>query len=52
MNAYRLFDPISKDVLFWRVVLFYEHFEHTYASTHSIDCHDGDHAHNFDFVER
>jgi hypothetical protein len=55
MKAYRLFDPISKDVLFQRAIHFDECFNPTSSPTPSTNCHadDGvDHADNFVFVEQ
>jgi len=55
MKAFRLFDPISKDVLFQRVVHFNEHFNPTSSPTPSTNCHivDGaNHANCFSFIEQ
>ena len=41
MKAYRLFDPITKDVLFHRVVHFDENFQHSSEPSLSTVCHDG-----------
>ena len=47
MKAYRLFYPITKAILFHRVVRFDENFQHSYEPSPSIDCHDGaDHVNN------
>ena len=40
MKAYRLFDLVTKDVLFRRVVHFDENFKHSYEPSLSIDFHD------------
>jgi hypothetical protein len=37
MKAYRLFDPISKDVLFRRDIYFDEHFNPTSSSSEPLD---------------
>lgn len=47
MKAYRLFDLITKDVLFHRVVRFDEKFKHSSEPSLSIYFHDGaDHVNN------
>jgi len=53
MKAYRLFDPITNDVLFHRVVCFDEHFNHSSRPPLSIDWHDGiDHVDSLVFEEQ
>jgi hypothetical protein len=53
MNSCRLFDPITNDVLFCRVVCFDEHFNHSSRPPLSIDWHDGiDHADSLVFEEQ
>lgn len=53
VSVFRLFDPITNDVLFHRAVLFDEHFKHSSDATLSIDCHDGaDHADSLVFEEQ
>ena len=41
MKAYRLFDPITKDVLFCRVVHVDENLQHSSKPSVSTDCHGG-----------
>jgi hypothetical protein len=53
MKAYRLFDPITNDVLFHRAICFDEHFKHSPDPTLSIDFHDGaNHVDNLFFKKK
>ena len=41
MQAYRLFDHVTKDVLFHKDACFDENFKHSSKPSLSIDFHDG-----------
>jgi len=54
MKAYKLFDPIFKEIFFQRAVRFDEGFNLTSSTSPSSDCHADngvDHVHSFAFVQ-